>query len=372
MSKLCKRDALMEAADLGLLHYGQVDPLLQFLEARARKAGYKGHSGMIGRQAPTRFSGTTVLYYLGGMLAIAACSLFSTLAVERWGMPVLLDMSLVYLLFAVALATWLDKRGLGVPAGIFATLAVALVPLAIFALQHVLGWWADGVDRVTTEHYRDFHRWIDWHWLTMELATLLAGALMLWRFQYSFLVMPVSVTLFYMGMDVVPAILMQDDAGMLSGNWHVRQQISLVFGLGMLVLALIVDVRSRRGIDYAFWLYLFGLLTFWGALSSMGNGTLSGKLIYLAINTGLIFIGAILARRVFAVFGGIGLAMVLGDLSWYLFKDSFVFVALLTLLGFALIAAGVWWSKHEARITATLSAMLPESLQSRLILRGIA
>ncbi|MCU6435608.1 DUF2157 domain-containing protein [Undibacterium sp. Jales W-56] len=370
MGKLCKREALMEAADLGLLHYGQVDPLLQFLEARARKAGYRsGHGGMTGRNAPTRFSGTTVLYYLGGMLAIAACSLFSTLAVEKWGMPVLLDLSLVYLLFAVALASWLDKRGLGAPAGIFATLAIALVPLAIFALQHVLGWWADSA---TTGHYRDFHRWIDWHWLTMELATLLAGALMLWRFQYSFLVMPISVTLFYMGMDVVPAILMQGDAGLISGNWHLRQQISLVFGLGMLVLALIVDLRSRRGIDYAFWLYLFGLLTFWGALSSMGDGALSGKLMYLAINTGLIFIGAILARRVFAVFGGIGLAMVLGDLSWHLFKDSFVFVALLTVLGFALIAAGLWWSKHEAHITAKLSAILPESLQSRLMLRGIA
>lgn len=358
MGKLVERSALMEAADLGLLHYGQVEPLIRFLETRAMKTG------------TARFSGTMVLYYLGGMLAIAACSLFSTLAVERWGMPVLLALSIGYFVFAVAVATWMDKRGQGVLAGIFATLAIALVPLMVFALQHVTGFWEDSAN---AEHYRDFHQWIDWHWLVMELVTLLIGALMLWRFKYSFLVMPVAVTLFYMGMDVVPALLMHGDMGdIFGGDWHVRQQISLVFGLVMLAFALVVDFRSLRGVDYSFWLYLFGLLTFWGALSSMGNGALSGKLIYLAINGGLIFIGAVLGRRVFAVFGGLGIAMVLGDLSWHLFKDSFAFVAVLTLLGFALIASGVWWSRHRVRLTAQLSSKLPTAMQSKLAMRGLS
>lgn len=355
MGKHCRRQALIEAADLGLLHYGQVDPLIHFLEERAKKSG------------ATSFNGTTVLLYLGGMLAIGACTLFSTLAVEKWGMPVLLDMSLVYLLFAIGIATWMGQRGHAIPAGIFATLAICLVPLAIFALQHVLGYWSDASN---AGHYRDFHRWIDWRWLLMELATLLIGALMLWRFQYSFLVMPLALTLFYMGMDMVPALLMQGDIAMFSdAGWVLRKKITLLFGLLMLLLALVVDLRSRSQKDYAFWLYLFGMMTFWGALSAMGNGALSGKLIYLATNLLLIFIGAMLSRRVFAVFGGIGVAMVLGDLSWNLFKDSFAFVAMLTVLGFALIAAGMWWAKHEQRICNHLRHLLPAALQNTLVWR---
>lgn len=134
----------------------------------------------------------------------------------------------------------------------------------------------------------------------------------------------------------------------------------------MLLGAFFVDLRSRHGKDYAFWLYLFGLLTFCGALSMMGNGLLPGKLVYLAIHFGLVFIGAVLARRVFAVFGGIGIAVVLSDLSWHLFKNSFGFVAVLTLLGFALIGLGLWWSRNEAQISARLRAVLPIDLRELL------
>ncbi len=358
MSKMCKRKALMDAADLGLLHYGQVDPLLHYLEERLAQH----------KAANARFTGGNVLYYMGGMLAIGACTLFSTLAVEKWGMPILLDMSLVYILCTITLAIWLDARGLGVPAGIFSTLTIALVPLATFSLQNVMGFWADSS---TIAHYRDFNALIDWRWLVMELTTLLAGSIMLWRFRYSFLVMPIAVTLFYMSMDIVPALFMQGDSGMFSGDgWVARQQIALVFGLLMLTLAFIVDIRSHSGVDYAFWLYLFGLLTFWGALSSMGNGDLAGKFVYLAINALLIVLGAILGRRMFTVFGGIGVAMMLGQLSWTIFRNSFIFVVLLTLLGFALIGAGLLWSRYERRICARLRSLLPESMQMMLLARG--
>jgi hypothetical protein len=206
--------------------------------------------------------------------------------------------------------------------------------------------------------------------MIMELSTLAVGAIMLWRFRYSFLVMPIAVTLFYMGMDIVPAILMQTDIGVFSdAGWLLRKKITLAFGALMLLLAVMVDLRTRTEKDYAFWLYLFGTMTFWGALSSLGDGALSGKLIYLAINFALILLAAMLQRRVFAVFGGIGVAMVLGDLSWNLFKDSFAFVAMLTVLGFALIAAGMWWSKNERRMCAHLRHLLPTSMQNVLVWR---
>lgn len=349
-----RRGDLEAAAAAGVLQRDQVDPLLRFLNQRDSKAG------------TAKFGGTHVLYYLGGLLAIGAALLFTTLAVEALGMGALFGLSLLYAFFAIGAAIRFERKGLGVPAGIFATLAIALVPLAVFALQHLLGFWADGRH---AQHYRDFHRWIDWRWLIMELSTLAVGAVMLWRFRYTFLVMPIAITLWYMGMDVVPALILQADGGdwYYSGaSWELRKKISLAFGLIMVLFAFFVDLRSRHSKDYAFWLYLFGLLTFWGALTSMGSGLLVGKLIYLAINLLMIFIAAILGRRVFAVFGGIGVVLILGNMSWGMFRDSFAFVAVLTLLGFALIGAGVWWSKREMEIVAKVRAMLPRDLRELL------
>lgn len=358
---MLKREDLQAAADAGVLDPREIDGLLAFLSQRDQQA----------QRGTPRFSGTHVLYYLGGMLAISAASLFATLAVEALGMGALLVLSVLYALAAVGVAVALEKRGLGIPAGIFATLAIALVPLAVFALQHVLGFWADGP---TAEHYRDYHSYIDWRWILMELSTLAAGVVLLRRFRYPFLTMPIAVTLWYMGMDIVPALLLQAGGGSVEAfagaAWQLRKVISLVFGLVMLLIAFFVDLRSRHDRDYAFWLYLFGLMTFWGALSMMGSGRLAGKLVCLALNVGLVFLGAVLGRRVFAVFGGIGIAMVLGDLSWNLFKDSFAFVLVLTLLGFALIATGVWWSKREAAISERLRTLLPVQLRELLEARS--
>jgi hypothetical protein len=346
---MVKREDLQAAADAGVLNPAEIDGLLAFLLHRAA-------------QSPS-FTGTHVLYYLGGMLAIGAASLFATLAVEAAGMGALFVLSLLYAALAIGIAIKLERNGFGIPAGIFATLAIALVPLAVFALQHVLGFWEDGLH---AQHYRDYHRYIDWRWLVMELATLAAGAVLLWRFRTPFLMMPIAVTLWYMGMDIVPALVLQagGEEGWFGGAaWELRKKISLAFGMLMLLVAFFIDLRTRRGKDYAYWLYLFGLLTFWGALSMMGSGKLAGKLMYLAINFGLVFIGAVLGRRVFAVFGGIGIAIVLGDLSWNLFKDSFAFVLVLTALGFALIGMGLWWSRHEATIASRMRAVLPNDLR---------
>lgn len=357
---MVKREDLQAAAAAGILNPRDIDGLLAFLGERAA----------LSRQPESaRFSGTHILYYLGGLFAISAVSVFTNLAVEAMGMGALLALSLLYALASLAMAASLERRGFGIPAGIFATLALALVPLAVYALQHVLGFWTAGP---AAQHYRDFHYHIDWRWLTMELATIAVGAALLARFRMPFLVMPIAVTLWYMSMDLVPALLLPlaQEGGNGSHDtaaaWELRKAVSLAFGLAMLATAFLVDLRTRRGKDYAFWLYLFGLMSFCGALAMMGSGHLAGKLFYLAIHFALVFIGAVLGRRTFAVFGGIGIASVIGDLSWHLFRNSLAFVIVLTLLGLALIALGLWWSRHEEAVTRQLRAILPVALREML------
>jgi len=359
-----ERDHLTQAADAGLLTRAQEEPLWDFLRQRAGALP-------AGRDNGPRFTFTNVLYYLGGMLAIGAMSVFMTLGWESFGGWGIFFIALLYIGIAFALAGRFERQGVVIPMGIMAALIVALVPLATWGLQHALGFWADGVH---AQNYREFHIFIDWRWTTLEFATLFAGALMLYRYKAPFLLMPVAVALWYMSMDLVLLLLPPDVRPWSDSEWQLRKWFSVCFGLIMVLIAFWVDLRSRFTRDYGFWLYLFGLLTFWGGLTSLGSGQLAGKLVYLAISLGLILTGAVLVRRTFTVFGAIGVANVLGDLSWHMFRNSWLFPLALTLIGLAIIYAGIWWSRNEGRLAVRLRSSLPadlrELIESRRVIAG--
>lgn len=341
-----QRNDLDAAEDQGLIAPGQAGPLWTFLQAQ--------------QQDRPGFRAAHILYYLGGLIAIGAMSLFMTLGWERFGGVGLVVIATLYAVAALAATDHLLRvQRQPVPAGLLAALAVALVPLAVYGLQNALGWWADG------ETARDYHRHIDGRWLMMELATLAAGAAVLWRWRLPFTVMPVAVTLWYLTMDLAPLLAGQPDV-----DWTLRKLVSLYAGLALIGLAFWVDLRSRRGPDFAFWLYLAGVLAFWGGLSLMRSDSEWSKLAYCGINLAMIAVGAVLSRRVFAVFGGLGVAGYLGYLAHGLFKDSLIFPFALTLLGLAVIGAGLWWQRHEQRLTVRLRARLPSALRELLASRG--
>ena len=181
---------------------------------------------------------------------------------------------------------------------------------------------------------------------------------MLWRYRLPFLVMPVAVTLWYMSMDLAPFLF-----GGADPDWELRKFVSLWFGLLMILLAFWVDIRSRHDQDYAFWLYLFGVIAFWGGLSLMKSDSELSKFLYFCINLLMIVIGAVLSRRVFAVFGGLGCAGYLGYLAYDVFEDSLLFPFVLTLIGLGVIYLGILWQRHEAQISARLRDWLPTALR---------
>lgn len=333
------RGLLDEAAEQGVISEQQAGRLWEFLGERAKDT--------------PRFRFTHILYYLGGLIAIGAMSLFMTLGWERFGGWGLLFIALGYAGAGLWLTEFLlRRRRLPIPAGITAALVVALTPLAVYGLQVALGWWPEG--RV----FREYHTRIDWPWVFMELATLASGAAMLWRYRLPFLVMPVAVTLWYMSMDLTPFLFRDADAA-----WELRKVVSLWSGLFIVLLAFVVDIRTRRDKDYAFWLYLFGVIAFWGGLSLMHSESELGKLGYLCVNLLMIAAGAVLSRRVFAVFGGLGAAGYLAHLARDVFQDSILFPFVLSLIGLAVIYAGILWQRHEARVTIALRRWLPLPLR---------
>ena len=313
------------------------------------------------------FKPAHILYYLGGLIAIGAMSLFMNLGWERFGGQGLLLIASAYCLLALLLAEVLLRRGqLIIPAGIAAAFAVVMVPLATYGGQHVLGLWpADTYGSPTS--YREYHQLIDWRWIFMEAATLIAGAMALWRYRLPFVMLPVAVTLWYLSMDLTPFLFDGD-----SFQWYSDRGklVSIVFGVGMVVAAMVIDFRTRQARDFSFWFYVFGVLAFWGGLTSLDSDSEFNKLIYCAINLLMIGVGAALSRRVFAVFGGLGVALYLGHLSETIFKDSMLFPIALTAIGLGVIVAGVMWQRHEAAIGSALRSILPDALRLRVEQRG--
>jgi hypothetical protein len=232
----------------------------------------------------------------------------------------------------------------------------------VWCVQSLLGLWPPG----GSGNYSDYHIFINWRWTTLEFATLAAGVVMLWRYRLPFMVMPIAVTVWYMSMDVANA-LMQNNGF----DWKFTRDVSVVFGMGTIALAMLVDVRIRKSAtlewrqDFAFWLYLFGAIMFWGGLSLRDSDSELGKFLYALLNVALILGGAAIGRRVFAVFGALGVAMYLGYLSHRVFRDSMMFPFVLTLIGLGVVWLGVWWQRHEAAINARFAAFVPEGLRPR-------
>ena len=337
------REALQSAVEKNILSSEQANNLIEHLRSSPDTG-------------PT-FDFTHVLYYLGGLIAIGAMTLFMNLGWESFGGLGIFFISLIYAGIGILLTNKFQSKGYAIPAGICATFVVALTPLAIYGIQQALGVWPDD----TT--YQEYHRYIKWHWLYMELGTLAVGAAIAWKYKYPFLIMPIAVTLWYLSMDIT---------AMLSGGditWDLRKLVSMYSGLLIIGLAFWVDIRARRGADYAFWLYIFGVLAFWCGLSLQHSDSELSKFIYFSINVIMIGIGVLLVRRVFVVFGAIGSCGYLAHLAENVFQDSWLFPIALTAIGLLVIYLGVLWQKNEEAITRKVRGILPvafrELLESR-------
>ncbi len=331
---------LNDAAAENIISLQQVDPLYEFLDAQS--------------QGVPKFTSTHVLYYLGGLIAIGAMTLFMNLGWESFGGAGILSISALYAVIGLKITNVLSAKSLAIPAGICATLVVCLTPLAIYGLQQWLGVWPD------ESVYRDYHRYIKWHWLYMELGTLAVGVIIAWKYKYPFLIMPIAVTLWYMTMDITAMISGEDI------TWELRTLVSLYSGLLMVGLAFWVDIRTHHKADYAFWIYIFGVIAFWGGLSFQHSDNELSKFIYFCINLLMIGVGVLLIRRVFVVFGAIGSCGYLGHLAYDVFSDSWLFPIALTAIGLGIIYLGILWQKHEKTITQKSRLLLPVRLRELL------
>ncbi|HEY6158983.1 MAG TPA: hypothetical protein VIV88_16155 [Gemmatimonadales bacterium] len=300
-----------------------------------------------------RFDLTHTAYYLGALVVMSALGWFMNEAWARYGGWVLTLIAVAYAAaFSVAGESLWHKPGLKQPGGLLFTLAVWMTPLAVFGIQYALGWWP----REAQASYQAYYPRISGSWVVMEGATIVAAVTALKLRPFPFLTFPLAFALWFLSLDLADLLIASH--GRLA--FEQKQQITLLFGATVLGVTYLLDRRTDE--DYAYWLYLFGLVAFWGALSYEGVGSFG----YCLINVGLMLVAVLLQRKTFMVFGAIGVYSYLGHLAFDVFKDSLLFPAALTALGVAIIAAGVWYRNHDVAVEAALLRLLPGAVRQTL------
>lgn len=306
-----------------------------------------------------QFNFANVTFYFGALIVISAMTWFMTLAWESFGGGGIFLLASIYALcFVLAGSNLWWRQEMKIPGGLLFTIAVSLTPLTIYGLQRATGFWTQG-DPGT---YQNFYLWIKGSWFLMELGTIIAGLVAINFVRFPFLTAPIAFSLYFMSMDITPLLF-----GEKTYNWQLRLLVSVWFGIACIVVAYLVDIRTRRRDgDYSFWLYLFGLLAFWFGLTLMGDSNEFQKFLYCLINLGLMLLSVLLKRKVFIVFGGMGVFGYLGHLANSVFQNAILFPFALTVLGISMIYLGTLYQRNIRNIELFLERFLPDIVRRLL------
>ncbi|WP_207458494.1 hypothetical protein [Azospirillum sp. SYSU D00513] len=338
--RITRRD-LETAAEGGLLREEDIDPLWRHLAERT-SAG----------DAPV-FNTVHLLWYVGALIVMAAMGLFTTIGFLSFGNGFLLTVALLYMAgFALAGRRVIGQPGLRTVGGLLFAVAVSMVPLATFAVQDLLGWWSN--DWPGPE--AGFVEYLCGSSIPMGTATAFIGTLVFRSIRFPFLLMPVSVALWLMSQDLGNWLL--GDGGSLT----FRSGIAAIMGSVICLLAWIVDLRDERG--SAFWLHLSGALSLWAGITALDNGDEIARAGYALFNVALLALSVFLGRRVYAALGAIGVVLYLGYLANAVFEDSLLFPFALSLIGVAVIMAGIALQRRLPALQAWMGRRLPPSAKA--------
>ena len=326
----------------------------QELERAVMETGLsRDHAQAIWRKLHTHseveahFEYAHVGYYFGALLVIGAMGWFMT---NGW------DSFRGWQLFAIAAGyaavfsivgrqVWTQPL-FRIPGGLLITIAVCMTPLGVYGLERQFNLWP----AADPGSYTSFHPYINASWVLMEVATVLAAVAALRYFSFPFLTAPAAYALWYLSMDLAGLIFRKEL------TFRDSCIVSVVFGLVMLLVSYWLDRKTE--LDYSFWGYLFGLMTFTGGLSLMDSGSQLAKLGYCLIHVALIVLSLLLQRRAFLIFGSLGVFGYLCNEAYTYFRNSVAFPFVLSLIGISLIVAAMKFKKNEEALRQRFAGWL--------------
>lgn len=217
------------------------------------------------------------------------------------------------------------------------SVSTGMVPFTVYGIQRALNLWP----KEDPGGFQGFRNYVRSGWVIMEVATILVGLGYLQVVHFPFLLAPVSFCIWFLSMDLAP--FFPDWYKGWRGIWEVRRQLSVAFGIGMIVTGFVMESMLGSYPDFGFWLYIFGLISFWFSVTfDFPEYDLHGS-IYLLINIGLGLMGSHLDRTTFHVFGTMGvIAYVAGVISNRIkSENSFVLWLLKALAAAAFFAQAI-------------------------------
>lgn len=344
---------LGKAVAAGLLDESQARAILEFLSSRHPEAPEAGVAPV------ARFDLTHVLWYGGALIVMAAMGLFTTTAFNIMGGWALFATGAAYAVGLTLLGRWLwERRNLRMPGGLLIAAAVSMVPLMIYGIQDALNLWRFALGE--PGKYRDFFAFVNGSWLYMEIGTVFAAAVALRFYKVPFVLLIAGIALWFMSMDLA---MWFTTTSASYDEFATRRLVSILFGLAMIAAAWAIDLARPKDPDMSFWLHIFGAATFWGGLSASFDPTEFQRLLYLLVNLALIGFAVYMDRRIYAVLGALGVATYLGYLAHDVFSEMIVFSFALSLIGLAVIGAGLWLNRNYERISSAFDRGMPQAIR---------
>jgi hypothetical protein len=310
----------------GLLTSEQAEELWQALQNRV--------------QNRPKYDLAGIAYAIGIGIVIASMSWLMRTVWYAFGGAGIFTTGIFYTIGFLVAGSWLwHKQNRRILGGLLVMLAVCLTPITLYGLQMWAGVWPHN----QAGNYQEYYLWVKNSWLVIELTTILIAFCSLKITPLPLLTVPIILCLWIMAIDLTPLLLGQIDL-----TWEQQLLVCLWFGLTCLVVAYGIDLREKKNEpDYAFWFYFFGLLSFWVGISLMGGEDQLQRFLYCLINLGLIALAALLKRRVFLLFGGVGVLAYFYQLAYSFFKNTIFFPLALSILGFIILGLGIFINQNR-------------------------
>jgi hypothetical protein len=330
---------LKDATQKDILSQSQADKLWAFLEEQ--------------RQINKTNQFANLFYYLGGFISVGAFTLFITTNFETFGNWGLVFILTLFIIGSMYLTYKFNKQGLQTPSSLTLLFIIALIPILIFSILNAFHLWSwDN----TPPHYPSFINLMENQNWILESITFLVSCYLFYQFRHNLILMPILGIAWYMTIDVADFFLKS------KSYLDVTSDFSILFGIIALIIALWVDLKNPLDIDYSYWFYGFGLVAFWFGLSIEYFKYEMTWMLYLFINIVLLFLGFLLNKHIFLLFGGLGTSIYLGHLAYDVFKDRLILPFILTAIGLFIMTIGMLIQKKRQHIEQFLKNQLPQPI----------
>ena len=300
-----------------------------------------------GPAAPGRLQAAALA---GSVLAGAGAAWLLLTAGERLGAPALVVVALACGAGAAAGARALERRGLAA-GGVLAAIAVAMVPAAAAGLQRALGLFSEVSSSPAPSAV------LAGPAFPSAAVAVVAAIVALRAFRAPILSAVVVGAVWFLVMLAAPLVF---GAG---PSWSQRALLSALLGVVVLGAGVALDGRTRR--DHAGWLYLSGLVAFCGAFATVRLESTLALALEAAVDAALVFAAVALRRKVFAIFGALGLASVLGQILAVSVDDAFLPLAF-GAVGVAAAAGAFGYLRLAPALEVAAAALLPDGLRRLL------